>query len=65
MNDNNQQAAVLISRVAAAKRYAISTRSLDRLISEGAVPVVRLSKRCVRVPVAEADEFFRRLVTGG
>ncbi|MET3870405.1 putative site-specific integrase-resolvase [Puniceicoccus vermicola] len=55
----------LITRHEAAERYSFSIRALDNYISAGIIPVIRLSPRCVRIPVVKADAAFDRLTTGG
>lgn len=39
-----------------AHRWSISQRFAWHLVDEGVIPVVRLGRKCVRVPVPEADE---------
>ena len=48
-----------------AERYVISKRKLDYLIQEGVIPSVRLGKRCLRIPIAQADACLESLQTGG
>ena len=43
------EAEVLTKREAAAM-LAVSTRTMDRLVSRGDIPHIRLSRRCVRFP---------------
>lgn len=62
---NTRSSAVYITRRQAALRYSISVRKLDYLIEDGVIPVIRLSKRCLRIPVAKADEALAKLQTGG
>lgn len=49
---------VLIRKPDACRRYGISLRFLDDLIAEGSIPTRKLGRRCCRIPVAAADEFF-------
>lgn len=55
----------LITRADAAQRYSFSLRHIDNLICAGLIPTVKLSKKCVRIPVDQADAAFDQLVTGG
>ena len=52
-------------RAQIAERYAISKRHLDYLIKDGLIPSVRLGKRCLRIPIAQADAYLESLQTGG
>lgn len=56
---------LLIDRRAAAVRYSLSLRTVDTLLTDGILPRVKLSKRCTRIPVAEADAMIMNLKTGG
>jgi len=58
-------APMLATRRVIATRYSISLRHLDYLIRDGIVPSVRLGKRCLRIPVEEADKIVHALQTGG
>lgn len=46
---------LLIERKTAAARYSMSKRQLDYLIEGGVIPAVRIGKRGLRIPVAQAD----------
>ena len=52
------------TRAQIAARYYISLRHLDYLIEDGIIPTVRLGKRCIRIPVSEADACVKSLQTG-
>jgi len=54
-----------MTREQACKRYAISPRFLSDLQSEGVLPVVKLSRKCVRFPVEACDRAIEKLTTGG
>jgi hypothetical protein len=56
--EDSSNAVLLIRKPEACRRYGISLRFLNELIAEGSVPVRKLGRRCARIPVAEADEFF-------
>jgi hypothetical protein len=55
---------VYATRAQMAARYSISPRHLDYLIKDGIIPSVRLGKRCLRIPVSEADAYVKSLQTG-
>ena len=42
--------ALVLTKREAAAMLAVSTRTMDRLVSRGDIPHIRLSKRCVRFP---------------
>lgn len=56
---------LLITRRDAATRYALSLRTVDSLLSDGVLPAVRLSARCIRIPREQADAALMRFRTGG
>ncbi len=56
INTKQTNQSILMTRVQAAQRYACSLRLIDELLAEGFLPSVKLSKRCRRIPVEEADE---------
>ena len=58
-------APIYATRAQIAERYAISKRHLDYLIKDGLIPSVRLGKRCLRIPIAQADAYLKSLQTGG
>lgn len=53
------------TKAAFAERWSISLRHLSNLIDAGVVPVVRMGRKCVRVPVKEADAALLKYQTGG
>jgi hypothetical protein len=55
----------MITRHAAVERYSLCLRSIDSLLAEGVLPSIRLSKRCLRIPLPEADEALLKFRTGG
>ena len=58
-------APIYATRAQIAERYSISKRHLDYLIKDGVIPSVRLGKRCLRIPIAQADAYLESLQTGG
>ena len=56
---------IYATRAQIAERYAISKRHLDYLIRDGVIPSVRLGKRCLRIPIAQADAHLESLQSGG
>lgn len=62
---DNKPTQKLITRAQAAERYAFSINSIDNLIREGVIPVIRFSKKCTRIPVERADAAIESLTTGG
>jgi len=44
-----------MTRASFAKRWEISERYVSILIADNILPSIKLGRRCVRVPVAEAD----------
>jgi excisionase family DNA binding protein len=50
------------TRVELATRYRVGLRTLDRWLSEGRLPKVRLGKRCVRLPIAECDAALQKFL---
>lgn len=43
-----------------AARYRVGTRTIDRWVSQKIIPVVRISRRCLRFDVAQCDAALRR-----
>lgn len=56
---------LLITRRDACARYALSLRTVDSLLSDGVLPAVRLSARCIRIPREQADAALMKFKTGG
>ena len=56
---------VYATRAQMAARYSISPRHLDYLIKDGIIPSIRLGKRCIRIPVSQADAYLKSLQIGG
>ena len=54
-----------MTRDQAAKRYAVSLRQIASMLAGGVLPRVKLGRKCIRIPIQEADTTMRRLVTGG
>ena len=44
-----------LTRASFAKRWELSERYVSILIAENILPSIKLGRRCVRVPVKEAD----------
>lgn len=55
---------LLTSRRDYARRIGVSLRQLDYLVADGIIPVVRLGRRCVRIPVEQADAAILKNSTG-
>lgn len=47
---------LLVSAETLAARYGVSPKTIRKWGREGFLPFVKLSRRCVRYPVAECDE---------
>lgn len=54
-----------VSRKDFASRWGLSERYVSDLIAEGVLPSIKLSRKCVRLPLEEADEALLSLQTGG
>ena len=52
--------AVLLTAKTAAERLTVSMRTLRAYIASGALPVVRLSARSVRIHPDDLDEFIEK-----
>ena len=68
MSINTKQAEVmnrgdLLTKEAVAKHLQVSTRTIDRLITIGALPVVRLGRRIVRFRRQALNSALDRLET--
>lgn len=50
----------LITKVEFANRTSLSIRSVEKLLNEQRIPVIRLSRKMVRIPYAEAMEHLRK-----
>lgn len=57
--------ALLMTKPEAAQRYAMSLRFLSELIEAGVIPSIKFARKCVRVPIAEADAAVLAYKTGG
>lgn len=44
-----------------AERLGVSTKHIQRLVASGDLPVLRLGKRCIRIPVTAADARLRAM----
>ena len=53
------QAAALLTRRELAKLYKVSTRTVDSWVALRKVPVIRISKRCVRFSWPEVISSFK------
>jgi excisionase family DNA binding protein len=47
---------------AIAKRYGVSTRTVDRWIAERRVPYIRFGRRCIRFRWPDVERAINRLV---
>jgi excisionase family DNA binding protein len=54
-NDRLNRIESLPDKRAVAKRYNVSTRTVDRWIAERRVPFLRLGRRCIRFRWAEVE----------
>lgn len=61
-NAQEESEPMLLKRAEAAKRLGVGLRSVDKLICEGDLPVVRFGAS-VRIRPADLDLFIRRSVT--
>jgi hypothetical protein len=43
-----------------AARYQVGARTVDRWVAKRLIPVIRLSRRCLRFDAARCDEALRR-----
>jgi hypothetical protein len=65
INRDTETQVVAMRRADFAKRWSICLRALDHLVTAGIVPTVKLGKRCVRIPVEQADAALMAYQTGG
>jgi excisionase family DNA binding protein len=49
----------LLRKPEAAHQLGISVRTLEKFVERGSISLVRLGRRCVRVPESEVDAFIR------
>lgn len=63
--NNTFTAPKLIKKREAAERYSVSLRQIDNLIRDGIMPTIKLGRRCIRIPVTQADAVLESLMTGG
>ena len=52
-----------ITKKVFAQRWMLSERFVADLMSDGVIPIVKLGRRCVRIPIPEADEALLRYST--
>lgn len=57
--------AELVSIATAASQLEVSVKTVRRLIDRGELPVVRLTKRTVRIPAVEIDALVKARTAGG
>ena len=57
--------AILMTKAEACTRYSLSLRYLSELIDAQVIPVIRLGRKCVRIPVKAADEKLLSYQIGG
>ncbi len=53
---SNEESPLFITRKTACARYELSLPTLDRLINEGVIPVVKIGRRLIRIPKKTADK---------
>lgn len=56
---------ILMTRKEASQRYSVSLRNIDYLIHDSVIPTIKLGRRCIRIPVADADKAILQFRTGG
>jgi excisionase family DNA binding protein len=64
-NQNTPSDPIYMSKAQACKRYGFCLRYISMLIEQGIIPSVKLGRRCIRIPIAKADEALESLTTGG
>ena len=52
----------VLTREEYAQRWRVGLRSVDRWLSEGRLPHVRIGRRCIRIPVKEADAALEKFL---
>jgi hypothetical protein len=52
--------AALCKKSDIAARYKVANRTVDRWVAQKLIPVVRISRRCLRFDVAQCDAALRR-----
>lgn len=57
---NNAQHAEYITRAEAAKRYSVSTKTIDRLVARGEIKAVFFTPRATRISVASLEAYTAR-----
>jgi len=62
---NQSEDAILMTKAEACTRYSLSLRYLSELIDAQVIPVIRLGRKCVRIPVKAADEKLLSYQIGG
>ncbi len=50
----------LITKAEFAKRTCMSVRSVEKLLAERRIPCIRMTRKLVRIPWAEARDHMRR-----
>lgn len=48
-----------------AKLKSVSVRTVDNWIADGIIPVRKYGRKCVRIPIAKAEEALERFESGG
>ncbi len=56
---NEEPHGLLLTREQAAEELAVSTKTIDRLISKGCFKVTRIGARGVRIPYSELVKFAK------
>jgi hypothetical protein len=57
---SNQNDCRALTRKSFAARWEISERFVNILIHDGILPVVKLGRKCVRIPIEEGDKALLR-----
>jgi hypothetical protein len=62
---NQSEDAILMTKAEACTRYSLSLRFLSELIEDQVLPSIKLARKCVRIPIKEADQAIHRYMKGG
>ena len=56
---------IAMTRKSFAERWELSERHVNKLAYDGVIPVIKLGRRCSRIPIAEADAALMAFMKGG